>query len=703
MSFNDYKGGIGLGAGLYRLGEDDFPLLQTSDIQAEEGGKRLDVLLAEYARKIEENTGKPAEDLSEELTQQARLVEQIKLALHGKVDPVGISSIEKTDTDGLVDIYTIKFTDGSTTTFTVTNGEVGKSAYKYAQEAGYLGTETEFAEKLAGTDMVGTWVLNDDPNLSTIPDNCELWFLSNGVEYRSIGRALVSSVSYDIYTLYYKQSESNTYTSVYFDNPSGRHGVEHGWRDEANKTIDIIKDPDPTTAAWVRANAKKSDQQQESDVRLKTKNKRLVDAINELSDQIAEGGGGGLPPTSADNAGKVLTTNDEGTPEWQIQNFVPSYSISITSDQSVATMITMLQDLGADISKFNIVVVDIINLTTLNLGLQIKQYGETDYYIRGIDLTSGATAQNITDWSGVTMSVFTTYFKSPLEKPISSLDNNTVIDTINDLISATNSVTGTWVFKDDLDLTTMPEYMEIDYIYNGITAPCMVRSNVGPSSWGIYCLKFNGEVYTYNPSGSYGISHGWRDEVFKTIEILSEPSAEVAAWIRANATKQGGSSGGSGFEMPQIRFANVQGDSMFLSEANPFIFTVEIVGGGALQEGDLLQICVRRKYWNRVNGTEEAYKHKWKLRQVVQREITSEDIGKRFIPISVTLQDVLESGEWLFRNDRSNGSSDTHSYMYFRIKRVTKLAYGGECDAIFSNVEKVAKTYKSKIKKLTIK
>ena len=34
----------------------------------------------------------------------------------------GIASVEKTSTSGLVDTYTITYTDGTTTTFTVTNG-----------------------------------------------------------------------------------------------------------------------------------------------------------------------------------------------------------------------------------------------------------------------------------------------------------------------------------------------------------------------------------------------------------------------------------------------------------------------------------------------------------------------------------------------------------------------------------------------------
>ena len=41
---------------------------------------------------------------------------------------VGIQKIEKTNTEGLVDTYTITYTDGSTTTYTVTNGKDGEDA-----------------------------------------------------------------------------------------------------------------------------------------------------------------------------------------------------------------------------------------------------------------------------------------------------------------------------------------------------------------------------------------------------------------------------------------------------------------------------------------------------------------------------------------------------------------------------------------------
>jgi len=61
-------------------------------------------------------------------------------------DLKGIESITKTSTSGDVDTYTILYSDGSTSTFQVTNG---KSAYDYAVEGGYEGTEEEFAEYIA--------------------------------------------------------------------------------------------------------------------------------------------------------------------------------------------------------------------------------------------------------------------------------------------------------------------------------------------------------------------------------------------------------------------------------------------------------------------------------------------------------------------------------------------------------------------------
>lgn len=71
---------------------------------------------------------------------------------------VGIRSVEQTTTsteDGGTNVVTVTKTDGTSSTFQVRNGSKGspgaggKSAYQYAKEGGYTGTEAEFAAKLA--------------------------------------------------------------------------------------------------------------------------------------------------------------------------------------------------------------------------------------------------------------------------------------------------------------------------------------------------------------------------------------------------------------------------------------------------------------------------------------------------------------------------------------------------------------------------
>ena len=51
-------------------------------------------------------------------------------------DGRGIASIEKTSTDGLVDTYTITYTDGATSTFQITNGRstTVEQLYSYSEE-----------------------------------------------------------------------------------------------------------------------------------------------------------------------------------------------------------------------------------------------------------------------------------------------------------------------------------------------------------------------------------------------------------------------------------------------------------------------------------------------------------------------------------------------------------------------------------------
>ena len=74
----------------------------------------------------------------------------------------GIASITKTGTEGLVDTYTITYTNGNTTTFTVTNGDFAAFTGATSQAAGSKGAvpapATTEAEKLLCGD--GTWTDN---------------------------------------------------------------------------------------------------------------------------------------------------------------------------------------------------------------------------------------------------------------------------------------------------------------------------------------------------------------------------------------------------------------------------------------------------------------------------------------------------------------------------------------------------------------
>lgn len=248
---------------------------------------------------------------------------------------------------------------------------------------------------------------------------------------------------------------------------------------------------------------------------------------------------------------------------------------------------------------------------------------------------------------------------------------------------ADESMVGTWVFKDtpsfDEAVFNVPcsfDFTVAGQTYDSIT---LLDSNYGVSA---YFIDYHGDsavLTAYSSVPAVWLPGGWEKEEYKTIVINSEPGAEwFKQWLRANATKQGGS---SGFEMPQIRFANF---TEYKNEEDMTIyrFTVENLGGGTLQAGDKLQICCRRK----------CPGGKKKLRKMIEYEITEEDINQRFLKIEV---DPIGDGaeKWLFRNDRKEG--DTLSAMYFRLKRVTKYSDsdGRECDAIFSNVETVWKTY----------
>lgn len=272
--------------------------------------------------------------------------------------------------------------------------------------------------------------------------------------------------------------------------------------------------------------------------------------------------------------------------------------------------------------------------------------------------------------------------------------------------SSSVSLIGTWTVIDEPEIPTTE--MPLSFTSNGENFISIGFSYTGSSSWNIRTLTYgraNGDyvgVYTDNPSGDYGITHGWGSEAHKTITVTEEPTdANAIAWLGANTdAPKIDTPSKPCFEMPQIRFAGAiysAGADKVVSADSPLTLSVEIVGGGSLQEGDMLQICGKRTY--KYNGGQIK---KQKLRQQITRDITYEDIGKRFLNISTN--ETIHG--WLFKNDRNRLADkfDTQSAFYLRIKRVTKYnSDGEECDAIFSNIVTVWKTYNLNTGEVNIK
>ena len=78
----------------------------------------------------------------------------------------GIATIQKTSTSGLIDTYTITYTDGNTSTFSITNGEDGEVSQEQLDETNshldHLSKVSNLFEKITGTGTSVT--LNDTSN-----------------------------------------------------------------------------------------------------------------------------------------------------------------------------------------------------------------------------------------------------------------------------------------------------------------------------------------------------------------------------------------------------------------------------------------------------------------------------------------------------------------------------------------------------------
>ena len=321
--------------------------------------------------------------------------------------------------------------------------------------------------------------------------------------------------------------------------------------------------------------------------------------------------------------------------------------------------------------------------------------------------------------------------------------NNTLEPESNGGDEPSTDYTTVWYINDEPSLSMLPyDYIYVSFTSNGKQYERIGKNAIGSSSWGIYSLAYglggtSDNVYTYNPSGSYGISHGWRNEAYRTITI-HEPINNVTlyAWLIANATlisgevsipcqpsidvnlktqnktivgainevneKVNNSSGGS-FEMPIIRFTGVRSanGTPYLTEDNIFYFCVEVIGGGAVQQNDSLELCAMRTC-KRAAREHNGGAKRQRLRKLFSHYVATFDQPK-WLALAVG-GDSKHVGQ-LFSNDRKDTTKyGCRSNLYLRIRRpIYQEGTSKEIDAKFSNTIMLDKSYSVLTRKLTFK
>ena len=134
----------------------------------------------------------------------------------------GIASITKTGTSGLVDTYTITYTNGATTTFTVTNGANGTN-----------GVGISSITKTGTSGLVDTYTITYTDNTTdtfTVTNGANGTNGTNGADGVGISSITKTGTSglVDTYTITYTDSTTDTFTVTNGANGTNGQGVPTG-------------------------------------------------------------------------------------------------------------------------------------------------------------------------------------------------------------------------------------------------------------------------------------------------------------------------------------------------------------------------------------------------------------------------------------------------------------------------------------------
>lgn len=153
------------------------------------------------------------QDPTEETT-LSNLIDEVNDILNqldaGGVDGRGITSITKTGTSGLVDTYTIVYTDNTTSTFTVTNGKNGTD-----------GVGIQSVTKTSTEGLVDTYTIK------LTDDSTSTFTVTNGQDGRGITDISKTSTEglVDTYTITYTDNTTSTFTVTNGQDGTGGEGT----------------------------------------------------------------------------------------------------------------------------------------------------------------------------------------------------------------------------------------------------------------------------------------------------------------------------------------------------------------------------------------------------------------------------------------------------------------------------------------------
>lgn len=149
----------------------------------------------------------------------------------------GISSISKTGTSGLVDTYTITMTDGTKPTFTVTNGAKGDTGPQ--GPPGVRGPEGKSIEEIKKTSTSG---LTDTYEISLTDGTKRTFNVSNGKGIKSIAKTSTSGLV-DTYTIAYNDETTSTFT------------VRNGEKGDTGSTENLLNKTYPVGSIYMSVNS----------------------------------------------------------------------------------------------------------------------------------------------------------------------------------------------------------------------------------------------------------------------------------------------------------------------------------------------------------------------------------------------------------------------------------------------------------------